>query len=231
MPGIEWHWQNAWQWVKTEHEQFDWRPIREMSMHSPESVTQLLAHVQSGRSDAWDQIYAALYDDLHRIARAQIRLRPEDRMSATSLVCESWLRLADGRFNVESRRHFVSLVARAMRFVLVDATRRDMAGKRVDGGRALSLDESVDAAREEDLVEIIAMDAALTRLEQLDARLGRLVEMRYFGGMDEAEIAAVLGVTDRTLRRDWRKARAFLLAQMDASAPAGLQEISRASPR
>jgi RNA polymerase sigma factor (TIGR02999 family) len=181
---------------------------------SLDSVTQLLMDAQAGRHDAWESIYAALYGELHRIARSQIRQRTLGRVSATSLVSESWLRLSKVKFDVENRRHFIAMVARAMRFVLVDETRKELAEKRGGGVRAASLDDTIDVVREDDLAEVIAMDRALTRLEEVDARLAGLVEMRYFGGLDEAEIAVALGVTERTLRRDWRKARAFLLSHL-----------------
>lgn len=178
------------------------------------SITRLLDEAHSGDNNAWSRIYSALYEELHRIARSLVRQRTLGRVSATSLVSESWLKLVNAKFSVENRRHFIAMVARAMRFVLVDETRREMAEKRAGGLQAVSLDDSMDVGRDEDLAEIVAMDAALTQLEALDARLGALVEMRYFGGLDEAEIATALGVTDRTLRRDWRKARAFLLTQL-----------------
>ncbi len=190
----------------------------EPSMDSPESITRLLIDAQAGEDSAWNRIYGLLYGDLHRIARAQIRQRTSGRISATSLVSESWLRLSGAHFSVENRRHFTALVARAMRFVLMDEVRRDMAEKRGDGQRAMSLNEEVDAVDDSVLEDMVALDAALTRLSRLDIRLAQLVELRYFGGLDEREIADVLGVTDRTLRRDWRKARAFLLTQLgDAS--------------
>lgn len=179
-----------------------------------DSVTELLAEAQSGKGGAWDRIYAVLYADLHRIAYSQIRQRTLGRMSATSLVSEGWLRLASAQFNVDNRGHFMALVARAMRFVLMDEARKELSEKRGDGQRALSLDEGFDVEQDTALAEMVALDAALTRLSCLDVRLAQLVEMRYFGGMDEAEIAAALGVTDRTLRRDWRRARAFLLTQL-----------------
>ena len=190
-------------------------------MHDPgspaesfDSVTELLANAQAGHSHAWDRVYAVLYDDLHRIAHSQIRQRTLGRMSATSLVSEGWLRLVGAQFSVENRRHFTALVSRAMRFVLMDEARREMSEKRGDGQRVLSLEDGFDASEDNRLAEMVALDAALTRLSSLDARLAQLVEMRYFGGMDEAEIAAALGVTDRTLRRDWRRARAFLMTQL-----------------
>jgi len=189
-------------------------PRVDRPIDSPESITRLLIDAQAGEDGAWNRIYGLLYGDLHRIARAQIRQRMSGRISATSLVSESWLRLSGAHFNVENRRHFTALVARAMRFVLMDEVRKDLADKRGDGQRAVSLDEDIDAGQDGALEEMIALDAALTRLSRLDVRLAQLVEMRYFGGLDESEIADVLGVTDRTLRRDWRKARAFLFTQL-----------------
>ncbi len=194
-----------------------------------DSVTELLADAQAGHSHAWDRIYAVLYDDLHRIAHSQIRQRTLGRMSATSLVSEGWLRLVGARFSVENRRHFTALVARAMRFVLMDEARRDLSEKRGDGQRVLSLDEGFDPGEDNTLAEMVALDAALTRLSSLDARLAQLVEMRYFGGMDETEIAAALGVTDRTLRRDWRRARAFLLTQLGDTDWAASQSTSQST--
>jgi RNA polymerase sigma factor (TIGR02999 family) len=179
------------------------------------SITRLLAEAQAGGADAWHRIYALIYADLHRIARAQIRQRVFGRISATSLVSESWLRLSGARLSIESRRHFTALVARAMRFVLMDEVRRDVAEKRGDGKPVFSLDEDIDSVCDCPLEDMIALDAALTRLSQMDQRLAQLVELRYFGGFDEVEIAATLGVTDRTLRRDWRRARAFLMTQLD----------------
>jgi RNA polymerase sigma factor (TIGR02999 family) len=185
---------------------------------SPESITRLLIDAQAGESGAWNRIYGLLYDDLHRIARAQIHQRTTGRISATSLVNESWLRLSGAHFSVENRLHFTALVARAMRFVLMDEVRKGMAEKRGDGQRAMSLDEDIDVAQDSAqdgaLLEMVALDAALTRLSRLDERLGQLVELRYFAGLDDSEIAEALGVTDRTLRRDWRKARAFMLTQL-----------------
>ncbi|GAA4787765.1 sigma-70 family RNA polymerase sigma factor [Lysobacter hankyongensis] len=178
------------------------------------AITRLLVDAQAGEEAAWNRIYALVYADLHRIARGQIRQRAFGRMSATSLVSESWLRLSGAHFSVENRRHFTSLVARAMRFVLMDEVRRDLAEKRGDGQSVFSLDEDIDRCCDDTLEDMVALDAALTRLSGIDERLARLVEMRYFGGLDENEIADALGVTDRTIRRDWRKARAFLMVQL-----------------
>jgi RNA polymerase sigma factor (TIGR02999 family) len=190
-------------------------PPADLGPGDPEgAITRLLIDAQAGEEAAWNRIYALVYADLHRIARGQIRKRAFGRMSATSLVSESWLRLSGAHFGVENRRHFTSLVARAMRFVLMDEVRRDLAEKRGDGQSVFSLDEDIDRCCDDTLEDMVALDAALTRLSGIDERLARLVEMRYFGGLDENEIADALGVTDRTIRRDWRKARAFLMVQL-----------------
>jgi RNA polymerase sigma factor (TIGR02999 family) len=192
----------------------DSRAFDALTLDSPESVTRLIADARSGQGAAWDRVYSLLYDDLHRIARSQIRQRTFGQISATSLVSEGWLRLVGAQVDVESRKHYIALVARAMRYVLMDEVRKGMAAKRGQGQSDVPLDEGIDAGDDFVLEEMIALDAALTRLSAIDARLGQLVEMRYFGGLDELEIAEALGITDRTVRRDWRKARAFLLTQL-----------------
>lgn len=179
-----------------------------------ESVTRLLAHVRAGELQAWDRILALVYEDLHRVARAQLRQRAFGDVSATSLVSEAWLRLAGSTAEAENRRHYIALVAKAMRYVLMDEARRDMAAKRGGGQLQQTLSDDLDVPEDKVLEDLICLDAALTRLSEVDERLGQLVELRYFGGLDELEIANLLGVTDRTLRRDWRKARAFLLTQL-----------------
>jgi RNA polymerase sigma factor (TIGR02999 family) len=195
-----------------------------LGLDSPESVTRLIADARSGQGAAWDRVYSLLYDDLHRIARSQIRQRTFGQISATSLVSEGWLRLVGAQVDVESRKHYVALVARAMRYVLMDEVRRGMAVKRGQGQADVPLDEEIDAGGDFVLEEMIALDAALTRLSAIDPRLGQLVEMRYFGGLDEMEIADALGITDRTVRRDWRKARAFLLTQLGDLSPGLLRD-------
>ena len=195
-----------------------------LGLDSPESVTRLIADARSGQGAAWDRVYSLLYDDLHRIARSQIRQRTFGQISATSLVSEGWLRLVGAQVDVESRKHYVALVARAMRYVLMDEVRKGMAVKRGQGQSDVPLDEGIDAGGDFVLEEMIALDAALTRLSAIDPRLGQLVEMRYFGGLDEMEIAEALGITDRTVRRDWRKARAFLLTQLGDLSPGLLRD-------
>lgn len=195
-----------------------------------DSVTRLLAHVRAGEATAWDRILALVYDDLYRVARAQLRQRALGDVSATSLVSEAWLRLAGSTAEAENRRHYVALVAKAMRYVLMDEVRRDMAAKRGGGQYVQSLSDDLEVADEKVLEDLVCLDAALTRLSAVDERLGQLVELRYFGGLDELEIASLLGVTDRTLRRDWRRARAFLLTQLGDGAIAALDRSGLADP-
>ncbi|RNF83259.1 ECF-type sigma factor [Montanilutibacter psychrotolerans] len=183
-----------------------------------DSVTRLLMQVRAGQASAWDQILPRVYDDLHRVARAQLRQRAFGDVSATALVNEAWLRLAGSSAKAENRRHYIALVAKAMRYVLMDEARRDMAAKHGSGQPKQTLTDDLDIPDEKTLEDLFCLDAALTRLFSIDERLGQLVELRYFGGLDEQEIAALLGVTDRTLRRDWRRARAFLLTQLGDNA-------------
>lgn len=185
-----------------------------------QSVTQLLGAVESGQAGAWNRIYSLLYRDLHQIARSQIRQQRRGHMrSPTSLISETWLKLASADFSVENRAHLVALIARAMRFVLLDEVRRALAEKRGEGMDLLPLDETTEPAQGSRLEQLLILDEALNDLGKLDPRLAQVVEMRYFGGLSEHEIAGVLKVTERTVRRDWRKARAFLFSHLgDAGA-------------
>jgi RNA polymerase sigma factor (TIGR02999 family) len=181
----------------------------------PDSVTQLLGEVEKGQSGAWNRIYALLYRDLHQIARSQIRQQRRGHVrSPTSLISETWLKLASADFSVENRAHLVALVARAMRFVLLDEVRRALAEKRGEGMDLLPLDETTEPGQSSRLEQLLILDQALNDLAKLDPRLAQVVEMRYFGGLSELEIAEVLKVTERTVRRDWRKARAFLFSHL-----------------
>ena len=164
--------------------------------------------------------FAAVYDDLRVLARRHVRrLHPGETLRTTALVHETYLKLSRGRpLAVQDRAHFFALASRAMRQVLVDAARTRRAAKR--GGDALpaSLDEGalrVDAVGE----EILDLDRALARLAEIDPRAASVVEWRYFGGLSEPEIAEALGVTERTVRRDWRQARAFLFRELAGLAP------------
>ncbi|MCW5861210.1 MAG: sigma-70 family RNA polymerase sigma factor [Caldilineales bacterium] len=190
------------------------------SDEAAESVTRLLVDAGAGDDQAWNRIYALVYHDLHRIARSQVRMHLQPGHSPTSLVSEAWLKLARNHAAATCRPHLVSLIARAMRFVLLDEARRAVADKR--GAEACSghLSEIEQLGVDPQIAELLALDRALDHLGRLDARLARVVELRYFGGLEEAEIGELLGVTERTVRRDWRKARAYLQSHLDAPDPA-----------
>lgn len=192
-----------------------------LSTHALDSITRLIGDTRAGQPGAWDRIYALLYDDLHKVARSQIR-RQRRGGSPTSLISETWLRLADSTLTVNDRSHLITLMARAMRFVLLDETRRILTEKRGEGMELLPLEEAHEPASPSPLDQLLMLDQALDALERVDARLAEVVELRYFGGLTEVEVADVLGVTERTVRRDWRKARAFLHTQLGGDDTASL---------
>lgn len=183
-----------------------------------DTVADLLEQARSGRQEAWTRIYELLYADLRRLARSQLnRLAPDRTMSPTSLISETWLRLSRQSLTPNDRRHLVGLLARAMRYVLIDDARRASADRRGGTSRPESLDEGLPAVSwNPELERLLDMDQALDRLARFQARLAQVVEWRYFGGMSESEIAEILDVDVRTVRRDWQKARAFLLQQLNS---------------
>ena len=163
-----------------------------------------------------DESFEAVYRVLHRLAGRQIRRGARGTLDTTGLVHEAWLKLEGGDKGFESRAHYLAVAATAMRQILVDHARRRNAKKRGDGTPA-SASALSGVGAPSNALELLAIDRALTKLEALDARLARVVEWRFFAGLDEAEIADALDVDVRTVRRDWRKARAFVLNELGAS--------------
>jgi RNA polymerase sigma factor (TIGR02999 family) len=159
-----------------------------------------------------DDLFRELYSELRRIARAHRRRRsPSDTLSTTALVNEAYVRLKQsGRLATKDRLHFLALSARAMRFVLIDYARRSCAEKRGTGAAAFGLDAAAVAAATEHAESTLALHEALTRLALVHERMARVVECRFFGGMTEPEIAVVLGVSERTVRGDWQRAKIWL---------------------
>lgn len=193
----------------------------------PGEITRLLAAAREGDGEAMDRLMALVYDELHAMARRQLRnRRPGQTLTTTALVHEAYLKLVDHPGATwQDRSHFLSVAAIAMRHILVDSARRRVAKKRGGEGVKVPLDElhlsleepSADARA----VEVLALDRALTSLATLNERLSRLVELRFFGGLNEEETARVLGTSERTVRRDWRKARAFLYQALGGEGAAG----------
>ncbi|UHQ23218.1 sigma-70 family RNA polymerase sigma factor [Lysobacter sp. 5GHs7-4] len=186
---------------------------------SIESVTALIERAQSGQGEAWDQVYGLLYDELHQIAQQRLRQWSEGR-SATSLVNRAWLRFDPSRLSLQNRQHLLAVMARSMRYALLDEAERLKALKRQAGAPAP--EDAVDTlGYDPRLDEMLALSVALNELSAAYPRLGTVVEMRYFAGMTEIEIAEALGLTERTVRRDWLKARAFLVSQLGAPLASG----------
>ena len=180
---------------------------------SPAEVTVLLARARAGDAQALGAAYSAVYDELKRAARAQLR-RMRDHFQTTALVHEAYLKLGGAQLAAVDRNHLLALSARAMRQVLVDDARARKADKRGGGQEAVTLTASLGSA-DQAAIDVLALDELLSSLHTLDERAAQIVELRYFGGYEETEIAQMLGLSDRTVRRDWRKARAFLLTELD----------------
>jgi RNA polymerase sigma factor (TIGR02999 family) len=181
----------------------------------PSELTLALAAARGGDAAALSQAFEVAYAELRRLAHGQLRrLRPGQTLTTTSLVHEAFVKLVRDPVDAQDRVHFFSLAARAMRQILVDYARQRGAQKRGGNLRAVTLDEGAVAV-ETLAEEMLAIDRALTRLQSLDERLARVVEWRFFGGMTEGEVAEALGITERTVRRDWQKARAFLCRELE----------------
>lgn len=171
-------------------------------------VTRLLQAARGGEREALDRLLPLVYDELRRLAGRQLdRERAGHTLGATALVHEAYVKLSgSGTCGAVDRAHFLAIAARAMRQVLVDHARRRARAKRGGGWERTTLGEG-DAAVEFRPDEMLALDRAL---EELDPRQREIVEYRFFAGMEEREIAEVLGISERTVRRDWVKARAWL---------------------
>ena len=162
-----------------------------------------------GGDAALHALVPIVYEELKRIARHH-RRADEGSLCTTELVHETYLKLAGGNTSWQGRAHFFGAASQAMRQVLVDFARRRQADKRGGGVEMVSLGEN-DAAVDIQLDEILAIDAALDRLDGVDPRLRHIVELRFFSGIPQSEIAQMLGVSERTIERDWLKARMVLL--------------------
>jgi RNA polymerase sigma factor (TIGR02999 family) len=180
-------------------------------------VTQLLARLSHGDAAAAAELLPLMYGDLHQLARDAMRGQPPGHtLQPTALVHEAWLRLAGGAQGAEwsDRKHFVAVAARAMRAVLVDHARRKQAEKRGGGRERVPLDDVADLF-EERVPDVLALDEALARLGAMDEELGRLVELRFFAGLSVEETARALDVSEPTVVRGWRVARAWLSRELE----------------
>lgn len=177
---------------------------------APTSITELLDDLRSGRREAFDRILPLVYHELRRAARRELAVRPSDTLFTTALVHELYLKFSrTPRADWRNRAHFLRAAGVAMRHILVDRARRRTAEKRGGPHRTVTLDDGLMAA-DTQAESLLELHEALDELAILDQRLARVVECRFFGGMTEQETAEALGVTERTVRRDWVKARGLL---------------------
>ena len=181
-------------------------------------VTQLLIEYREGRRDAFPNLVESVYDDLRRVARAQLRQeRIRDGLNTTALVHESYMRLADlTRLSLRDRGHFFAVAAIAMRRIIVDFARERTALKRGGDMQRVPLDDAIASAH---AVHVVDVHEALGRLEQADRTLSQVVECRFFAGYSEQETADALGLSLRSVQRAWARARAWL--QMDLGQDGG----------
>lgn len=181
-------------------------------------ITRLLGELVKGDRTIQQQLLQLVHGELHRMARRYMRAeRADHTLQPTALVNEVYLRLvAQGMPSLSNRSHFFALAAQAMRRILVDYARATRSQKR--GGDLQQVDlDGVTMFTEEDAEEMIALDRALSRLEKLDQRQSRIVELRFFMGLPEEEVAEALEISVRTVKRDWRIAKAWLHAELTSS--------------
>ena len=179
-------------------------------------LTELLGRIQAGDTTARDALFAAAYGELHRLAHARLRDGGRNTvLDTTCLVHESYLRFERaGQLRAEDRRAFFAYASQVMRSVIVNSVRERIAQKRGGDARPLTLSTQLGATMAEGEESIMKVHEALEELAKVEPRLAQVVEMRYFGGYSEREMAETLGVTERTVQRDWEKARLILAAAL-----------------
>lgn len=180
------------------------------------SLTELIRNVADGDRDSRDALFAAAYAELRKLARSRLRDGGRNTvLGTTALVHDSYLRfLKTGELRVEDRRAFFAYCSKVMRSVIIDSVRERQAERRGGDLIEMTLDTQLSANLPAGEAEIMNVHEALLALEEAEPRLAKVVEMRYFGGYSEAEIAEALDVNERTVRRDWEKARLLLMASL-----------------
>jgi RNA polymerase sigma factor (TIGR02999 family) len=184
-----------------------------------DTVTELLKKVSGGDKDAEDELIRRVYRELHELAAACLRReRGGHTLQATALVHEAYFRLTGQReIDWANRHHFFGIAAKVMRRILVDYGRKRRAGKRGGGAAFVPLDEidNLLSSRTADERIIVDLDDALTSLAKFAPRQARIVELRFFGGLEEQQIAQMLEISERTVKRDWAAARAWLFGELE----------------
>lgn len=176
-------------------------------------ITEWLEAARDGEADSMERLYNAIYPQLHRMAMGRPGVRQDGTLQATAVVNELFLRISgSSAFEARDRAHFFAICSRAMRFIVTDAARQALAEKR--GGQAGHITLITAMQAEPDRAqELLDIHSALEDLDRLDARLRELVELKFYGGLSYIEIAAIQQKSERTIKRDWTRARAFLVAR------------------
>ena len=181
---------------------------------TPIGVTQLLVDWSQGDQQALDKLMPLVYDELRRLARSYMRReRPGHTLQTTGLVNEAYLRLVDQKADWQSRAHFFGIAAQMMRRILVDHANTHRRAKRGGGAIKVTFDQFKLAASEPEM-DVAALDEVLGRLEKIDPQRGRIVELRFFGGLSNEEASHVLGISTATVQRQWAGARAWLYHEL-----------------
>ena len=189
-----------------------------MTTPTSANVTQLLIDWRGGNNDALNQLMPMVYDELRGLAKRYMRRESASHtLQTNALVNEAYLRLINQQ-NVDwqNRAHFFAIAAQVMRHLLVDHARSKQYAKRGGGAQQITLDEGL-AVTDDNAVELLALHQALERLEAIDDRKSKIVELRYFGGLSTEETAEVLGVSEITIKREWAKAKAWLFRELSQS--------------
>jgi RNA polymerase sigma-70 factor, ECF subfamily len=184
----------------------------------PHEITQLLVEWSEGSQAALDKLYPLVYGELRRLAHGYLRReRKGHTLQTTALINEAYLRLVDqNHVHWAGRSHFFGISAQIMRRILIDHARRYDYAKRGGGAQRISLDEAAAVAKDR-AGALLLLDEALNRLAEMDPRRSQVVELRYFGGLNNEEIAGVLKISENTVTRDWNMARAWLYQELSGS--------------
>jgi RNA polymerase sigma factor (TIGR02999 family) len=185
---------------------------------APHDVTALLESWSNGDPDALQRLMPLVYDELHRLARNYLRReRPDHTLQSTALVHEAYMRMVNQKtVHWQNRAHFFGVAAQSIRHILVDHARSYQTAKRGSGGHKLSLDEAIAITEARD-IDLIALDDALNGLSAVDPQQGRIVELRFFGGLSIEETADVLKISPATVKRDWVMAKAWLYRNLSGA--------------
>ena len=195
------------------------RFVRMSGAMAQENVTHLLIEMRAGKADAMTRLMPLVYRELRRLAAHYMRgERPDHTLQPTALVHEAYLRLVgQPDRNWQNRGHFFAIAAQAMRAILVDYARANVAEKRGGGRVHVELEDALTLKAYEPR-HLLALDEVLERLKQIDPRASKVVELRWFVGLDVSEVGQVMGISEKTVRRDWNFAKAWLQAELDGRA-------------